>query len=140
MSWLFSSKESDTTTPERPKTSRIFSKQFQEIPTLSQYGAGTTRIFWNKFLSNPIPATPETRIDITALKAIFEDRKKFLLKSEQKRAVKCINYLEMGGPAFQITPLGSCHVKKLQSSNSARRRGHRHHSCLDNKKIRCRPV
>ncbi len=72
--------------------------------------------FWDKFPSNPIPPTPETRIDIKALKAVFEDRKTSLLKSEQKRAVKCINYLEMGGPAFQITPLGSCHMKNSKAA------------------------
>jgi hypothetical protein len=91
-------------------------KKFPEIPTLSSYGAGATKIFWEKFPSNPIPATPETRIDITALKTIFEECKKFLLKSEQKRAEKCINYLVMGGPAFQITPLGSCHVKNSKAA------------------------
>jgi hypothetical protein len=116
MSWLFSSKKTDTTTPERAETSRVFSKKFPDIPTLNQYGAGAPRIFWDKFPSNPISATPETRIDITALKAIFEICKEFLLKSEQKRAVKCIKYLEMGGPAFQTTPLGSCHVKNYKAA------------------------
>jgi hypothetical protein len=38
------------------------------------------------------------------------------LKSEQKRAEKCINYLVMGGPVFQITPLGSCHVKNSKAA------------------------
>jgi hypothetical protein len=73
MSWLFSFNETDTTTTERPKTSRIFSKKFPEIPTLSRYGTGATKICWEKFPSNTIPATPETRIDITALKTILED-------------------------------------------------------------------
>jgi hypothetical protein len=116
MSWQFSSKKMDTTPHERAKTLKIFSKKFPEIPTLKQYGTGASKNFWDEFPSNPISLTPETRIDIKALKEVFEDRKIFLLKSEQNRAVKCIDYLEMGGPAFQITPLGSCHVKNSKAA------------------------
>jgi hypothetical protein len=116
MSWLFSSKKTDTTKPGRAKTSSVFAKKFPDIPTLNQYGTGAPRIFWDKFPSNPIPNAPETRIDTTALKAIYENRKNLLLKSEQNRAMKCINYLEMGGPAFQTTPLGSCHVKNSKAA------------------------
>jgi hypothetical protein len=116
ISWLFSYKETDTPTPKETQTSRKFTKKFPEIPTLSTYGACATKAFWEKFLSNSIPATPETRIDISALKTIYEERRTFLLKSEQKRAEKCIDYLVKGGPAFQITPLGSCHVKNSKAA------------------------
>jgi hypothetical protein len=116
MSWLSSRKKTDTTTHVRAETSRVFVKKFLDIPTLKQYGSGAPRTFWDKFPSNPIPAAPETRIDITALKAIYEKHKTLLLKSEQNRAEKCINYLETGGPAFQIMPLGSCHVKNSKAA------------------------
>jgi hypothetical protein len=116
MFWLFSNKETNTPTPTGTQTSRKFNKKFPEIPTLSTYGSCTTQAFWEKFPSNSIPATPETRINIPALKSVYEEHRKYLLKSEQKRAEKCIDYLEKGGPTFQITPLGSCHVKNSKAA------------------------
>ncbi len=64
----------------------------------------------------PDSTQPRNKNRYQALKAILEDRKTSLLKSEQKRAEKCINYLEMGGPAFQIKPLGSCPVKNSKAA------------------------
>jgi hypothetical protein len=116
MSWLSSPKRENTTPSEKTETSKPFFKKFPETPTLSSYGSGGTKNFWDRFPSNPIPTKPETRIDIEALKAIFEIRSPSLLKSEQKRAKKCIDYLETGGPAFQIKPLGSCHVKNSKAA------------------------
>ncbi len=87
---------------------------------MSTYGLGASKEFWANFPSNPLPPKPETRIDVKALKTIIKSRSPSLLKSEQKRATKCIAYLETGGPAFQKRPLGSCHVK---NSNAATQHG-----------------
>ncbi len=139
MAWLSPPTSENTEPSERNEKSKRFCKKFPEIPTLSSYGLGATKEFWDSFPSNPLPSKPETRIDVNALKAIIETRSPSLLKSEQKRALKCIDYLETGGPAFQIRHLGSCHVKKLQSSDPARRRGDGYHSRLDHEEIRGRP-
>ncbi len=116
MSWLSSPTIENTTPSEKAVTSKQFSKKFPEIPILSSYGAGATKNFWDRFPSNPLPTKPETRIDIEALRAIFKNRSPSLLKSEQKGAIKCINYLETGGPVFQIKPLMSCHVKNSKAA------------------------
>ncbi len=101
---------------EKVENAKKFCKKFPEIPTLSTYGLGASKEFWANFPSNPIPRKPETRIDVEALKKIIESCSPSLLKSEQKRARKCIEYLETGGPAFQKGPLGSCHVKNSKAA------------------------
>jgi hypothetical protein len=116
MFWLFSTMAAITPSPTLSTTARQFSKKFPEIPTLNAYGSSATHLFWEKFPSNPIPATPDIRINIPALKSIFKECKAYLLKSERARAKKCIDYLENGGPAFQISPLGSCHVKNSKAA------------------------
>lgn len=105
-----------TPSPTPSTTTRQFNKKFPEIPTLSAYGSSASHLFWEKFPSNPIPATPETRINIPALKLVFEERKPYVLKSERARAKKCIDYLENRGPSFQVSPLGSCHVKNSKAA------------------------
>ncbi len=116
MAWLSPPTSKNTEPSEKDENSKRFCKKFPEIPTLSSYGLGATKEFWENFPSNPLPSKPETRIDVEALKALIVTYSPSLLKSEQKRALKCIDYLETGGPAFQIRPLGSCHVKNSKAA------------------------
>jgi hypothetical protein len=116
MAWLSPPTSEKMEQSEKVENAKIFCKKFPEIPTLATYGLGASKEFWANFPSNPIPRKPETRIEVEALKKIIESCSPSLLKSEQKRAAKCIEYLETGGPAFQKGPLGSCHVKNSKAA------------------------
>ncbi len=116
MTWLTAPTSENLEQPEKVEKAKKFCKKFPEIPTLETYGLSASKEFWANFPSNPLPSKPETRIDIEALKTIVESCSPSLLKSEQKRAKKCIEYLETGGPAFQKRPLGSCHVKNSKAA------------------------
>jgi hypothetical protein len=86
-----------------------------EIPRLKKYGGNGSQEFWRKFPRNDIPSEPETKINTSKLKKLVEENSSKLLKSELNRAKRCIEYLEIGGPAFQKNPIGPC-VVKIQKS------------------------
>ncbi len=71
MAWLSPTTSENIEPSEKVENSKRFCKKFPEIPTLSPYGLGATKEFWDNFPSNPLPPKPETRIDVEALKTIF---------------------------------------------------------------------
>jgi hypothetical protein len=87
-----------------------------EIPKLEKYGGQGSTEFWSKFPFNNLPSKPETKIRTDVLKSKIEEVKHKLLRSEIRRAEKCIQYLESGGPAFQKGPIGPCWVKNSKQS------------------------
>ncbi len=84
---------------------------FPDIPELTDYSKNPPEAFWANFPFNPIPAQPETKIFIANLEELIENNKHLLLKSEQKRAMKCVEYLSSGAPSFQSVQLPGCTVK-----------------------------
>ncbi len=94
MSWLTAPTIEELKLPEKKENDKRFSKKFPDIPTLATYGGlSVSKEYWANFPSNPIPPKPETRIDVKALKTIIESCSPSLLKSEQQRARKCVEYL-----------------------------------------------
>jgi hypothetical protein len=96
----------------------LFQKErnFPDIPILNKYGGNGSAEFWKNFPSNPIPDTPSTQVNIIELSKLIEEKKSKLLSSEVNRASRCLDYLKMGGPAFQKSQLGSCVVKNSKQA------------------------
>jgi hypothetical protein len=113
MFWIFSTTTLASMAPvlQNPKTVK-----FTAIPVLPKYGGCGSEVFWDKFPHNDLPERPETRVDHKKLKSIMEAKRTLLLKSEVKRAEKCIDYLCNGGPSFQMKKLGACCVKNSRQS------------------------
>jgi hypothetical protein len=63
-----------------------------------------------------IPDSPSTQVNIVKLSKLIEEKKSRLLASEVNRATRCLDYLKMGGPAFQKSQLGSCMVKNSKQA------------------------
>ncbi len=78
---------------------------------MEDYSTIASEAFWSSFPSYNIPKNPETNIDIAKLEKLITSNSKFLLRSELKRALKCVDYLSNGAPAFQTYPLGPCLIK-----------------------------
>ncbi len=113
MFWIFSTSSLVSPAPalQNPK-----SIKFTEIPTLPKYGGCGSVTFWEKFPYNDLPTKPETRVDHEKLRTIVKEKIPHLLKSEVNRAEKCLEYLQNGGPSFQIEKLGTCCVKNLKQA------------------------
>jgi hypothetical protein len=76
-------------------------RNFPKIPILDKYGGNGSAEFWKNFPSNMIPDSPTTQVNIVELAKLIEEKKSKLLSSEINRASRCLDYLKMGGPAFQ---------------------------------------
>jgi hypothetical protein len=116
LNWIHHNQASQIEDPEPLPPTKVFVKKFPAIPTLTEYGKSTTPTFWENFPSKSIPLKPETRIKVQVLKDIIEEMKPSLLKSELKRAQKCVDFLENGGPSFQSTKLKGCNVKNSKAA------------------------
>jgi hypothetical protein len=113
MFWLFAT--SSAAIPQE-KVKEENPPKNPEIPRLKEYGGNGSQEFWSKFPRNDIPPKPETKIDTSKLKKLVEENSSKLLKAELNRANRCIEYLEIGGPAFQKDPIGPCVVKNSKKS------------------------
>jgi hypothetical protein len=113
MFWIFST---TTLVSMAPVLQNSKSLKFPEIPVLPKYGGCGSKEFWGKFPHNELPKMPETRVDHEKLKSILDSKRTLLLKSEVKRAERCLDYLRDGGPSFQMGKLGACCVKNSRQS------------------------
>jgi hypothetical protein len=86
------------------------------MPILEDYGTIAPESFWSSFPSYNIPKNPETNIDIARLENLITSNSKFLLRSELRRGLKCVDYLSNGALAFQTYPLGPCLIKNSQNA------------------------
>ena len=113
MFWIFSTSPlvSPAPVPHSPK-----SLQFKEIPTLPVYGGNGSEAFWENFPFNDLPVKPETRVNHESLSLAVKETFPLLLKSEANRANRRLEYLQHGGPSFQMNKLGSCCVKNSKQA------------------------
>jgi hypothetical protein len=102
MFWIFSTSSLVSPAPV-PHSSKSF--QFKEIPTLPVYGGSGSQVFWENFPFNDLPKKPETRVNHVNLGLAVKETLPHLLKSEVNRAKRCLEYLQNGGPSFQIEKL-----------------------------------
>ncbi len=102
--------------PPHAARDQVNKPKHPEIPKLEKYGGQGSPEFWINFPFNSLPSKPETKINTGILRSRIEAVKHKLLRSEIRRAEKCIQYLESGRPAFQKGPIGSCWVKNLKQS------------------------
>jgi hypothetical protein len=137
MFWLFASSPATATT-EPIRTEGLLKNP--NIPELVKYGGQGSPEFWKQFPFNGLPTRPETKIITANLRTIKLENSTKLLKSELDRAMRSLEYLEIGGPTFQKGPIGSCIVKKFKKVPGTRYGSNRHHSILDIKEIRGRPI
>jgi hypothetical protein len=113
MFWIFST--SSLVSPVSVLQSQK-SLKFTEIPTLPKYGGCGSETFWEKLPYNGLPTKPETRVDHVKLRSVVKEKIPLLLKSEITRAEKCLEYLQDGGPSFQMEKLGACCVKNSKQA------------------------
>jgi hypothetical protein len=113
MFWLFAS--SSATTPPEPARTDGPPKN-PNIPRLEKYSGNGSTKFWEQFPFNDIPSKPETKVITSNLRKVIVENTAKLLKSELDRAMRCLEYLETGGPAFHKEPIGPCMVRNSKKS------------------------
>jgi hypothetical protein len=113
MFWLFAS---SPTAPTSEPTRKEGPLKNPNIPRLDTYGGQGSTEFWKQFPFNDIPSRPETKIITANLRKVILEKSRKLLKSELDRAMRCLEYLEIGGPAFQKEPIGPCIVRNSKKS------------------------
>jgi hypothetical protein len=86
-------------------------RKFKNIPIMKDYDCVLPENFWSNFPVADLPKVPLEKIDIDRLEYLVESCKPKLLASEYQRALKCIDYLRIGAPSFQLSNLPACLVK-----------------------------
>ena len=87
-----------------------------EIPVLEGYDKDPGFEFWKKFPFKQIPSKAETKIEVEALDKELKSVKDSLTKAEWDRGCRAIQFLRVGAPSFQKSPLPSCWVKNAEST------------------------
>jgi len=90
--------------------------KWDSIPILSNYRADPGDEFWSNFPFNPLPACPESSVNVKVLKRLVASNKKKLNRHQLKRALRVCRDLQKGGSSYQVTQLPGIVVRNTSSA------------------------